>query len=160
VTGGGGKFWWRWLAVTLIVFGLAWALLASLDTGPRPIQLLLLVLLGMAVLALANLSVVSDGPDWSVDSVSPVSPPGQDTRLGMYTRVISGHLDSRDPDPGLRDRFADLADRRLHQRRGFGLRDPRATDVLGPATLELLTGPPRRLSRTQIRTCVEKIEEI
>lgn len=157
---GPGRFWWRWAVTTLVVFGVAWVLLVSLDTGPRPGRLFLLVVLLMGVLALANVSVVADGPDWSVDSVAPVSPPGQDTRLGMYTRVISGHLDARDADPGLRDRFADLAERRLRQRRGFGLRDPRAREVLGAEVADILTGPPRRLTRTQIQTCVTTIEEL
>jgi hypothetical protein len=157
---GGNRFWWRWLAATSVVFGAAWLLLAALDTGPRPWRLLLLVGLLMAVLALANLSVISDGPDWSVDTVHPVSPPGQDTRLGMYTRVISGHLDARQSDQGLRDRFADLADRRLRQRHGLGLRDPGAEHVLGADVTGILTGPARRLTRTEIETCVRRIEEL
>ena len=160
MTRGVGRFWWRWLATTLIVFGVGWALLANLDTAPRPFQLLLLVLLLMAVLALANVSLISDGPDWSVDSVMAVSPPGQDTRLGMYTRVIAGHLDSRDPDPALRDRFAELADRRLRQRHGMAIRDPGATRLLGADVVELLTGPAKRLTRDQIQHCVQKIEEL
>jgi hypothetical protein len=160
MTRGIGRFWWRWLATTLIVFGVGWALLANLDTAPRPFQLLLLVLLLMAVLALANVSLISDGPDWSVDSVAGVSPPGQDTRLGMYTRVISGHLDSRDLDSSLRDRLAELADRRLRQRHGTALHDPGAPRLLGADVVELLTGPPQRLTRTQIEQCVQKIEEL
>jgi hypothetical protein len=154
------RFWWRWLAVTGLAFGTTWVLMTALDVGVRPGRLLLLVAVVMAVLALANISAVGDGPDWSVDSIQPVSPPGQDTRLGMYTRVISGHLDARQLDPALRDRLADLADRRLHQLHGVGLRDPRATDLLGAEVAGILTGPPRRLSRAEIDRCVTKIEEL
>jgi hypothetical protein len=153
-------FWWRWLAVTLLAFGATWGLMAAFDVHARPWRLLLLVAVVMAVLALANVSVVSEGPDWTVDSIQSIAPPGQDTRLGMYTRVISGHLDARRLDPSLRDRLADLADRRLRQRRGIGLRDPGAVDALGDDVSAILTGAPRRLSRAEIETCVRTIEEL
>jgi hypothetical protein len=153
-------YWWRWLALTLGAFGGTWVLMSAFDVGVRPGRLLLLVAVVMAVLALANISVVGDGPDWSVDSIQPVSPPGQDTRLGMYTRVISGHLDARQLDPALRDRFADLADRLLRQRHGIGLREPGAADLLGVEVAGILTGPPRRLSRAEIDRCVTTIEEL
>jgi len=157
---GGVGFWWRWLGVTALAFGAAWLLLIALDVGPRPGRLLLLVALGTAVLALVNLSVVSEAPDWSVDTVQPVVAPGQDTRLAMYSRVIAGHLDSRDVDSTLRDRLAALAAVRLRQRRGLGLHDPEARALLGNAVADMLTGPPRRLSRDQIDTCVQRIEEL
>jgi hypothetical protein len=154
------RFWWGWLAATAFAYGAMWLMLTGLDTEPRPGPLLLLVALVMAVLALANVSVVSEGPDWTVDSIQSIAPPGQDTRLGMYTRVISGHLDARRLDPSLRDRLADLADRRLRQRRGIGLRDPGAVDALGDDVSAILTGAPRRLSRAEIETCVRTIEEL
>ena len=156
----GNRFWWRWLVATAAVFGAAWALLVGLDTGPRPGRLLLLVTLLMAVLALVNVSMVGDGPDWTVDTAQPVTAPGQDTRLGMYTRVLAGHLDARLSDPTLRDRLADLADRRLRQRHGLTLRDARAADLLGREVADILTGPARRLSRGEIETCVARIEEL
>jgi hypothetical protein len=157
---GGSGFWWRWAAVTAAVFGAAWLLLVALDVGPRPERLLLLVVVAMAVLALVNVSVVSEGPDWSVDTVQPVIAPGQDTRLAMYSRVISGHLDSRDVDATLRDRLAALAGVRLRQRHGIGLQDPDARILLGAEVADILTGPPRRLSRGQIESCVRQIEEL
>jgi hypothetical protein len=153
-------YWWRWLTVTGLAFGGTWVLMATFDVGVRPGRLLLLIAVVMAVLALANVSVVGDGPDWSVDSIQSVTPPGQDTRLGMYTRVISGHLDARQLDPALRDRFADLADRLLRQRHGIGLHDPGATHLLGEEVAAILTGPPRRLSRAEIDRCVTTIEEL
>jgi hypothetical protein len=87
-----------------------------------------------------------------------VTEPGQDARLAMYTRALSGHLDARTVDPVLRDRLADLAAARLRQRHGVGLRDPAAEDLLGSEVADLLTGPPRRLARGEIETAVRRIE--
>ena len=157
---GNGSFWWRWLVGTAALFGLVWGLLAVLDTDPRPERVLLLVVLATSVVALVTLGLVSDGPDWNVYSIQSDTPPGQDTRLGMYTRVIAGHLDARLVDSGLRDRFADLADRRLRQRHGLGLHDPGAAALLGDESYKILTGPARRLSRDEIARCVGRIEEL
>jgi len=152
------SFWWGWLTATAVVFGVFWALLYALGVDPRPGPLLLLVALVMAVLALVNINVTSDGPSWEVHPSQPVNEPGQDARLAMYTRVISGHLDARTIDPGLRDRLAELASARLRQRHGVGLRDPVATDLLGREVADLLTGPARRLARAEIETAVRRIE--
>jgi len=157
---GVSRFWWRWVAATLVAYGVTWALMASFDASARPWRLLLLVAVVTAVLALVNVAMVADGPDWSVETIASGSPPGQDTRLGMYTRVISGHLDARRLDPALRDRFADLADRRLRQQHGVGLRDPGAARLLGDEVTGMLTGPVRRLTRAEIETCVRRIEEL
>ena len=129
-----------------------------LDVDPRPGPVLLLVALVTAVLALVNINLVAGGPDWEVHSSRPVNEPGQDARLGMYLRVIGDHLDAKVPDAGLRDRLAALATSRLRQRHGIGLRDPGATDLLGPEVTDILTGPPRRLSRGEIEDAVRRIE--
>jgi hypothetical protein len=151
-------FWWRWLAATAVVYAVFWVLLYALDLDPRPGPLLLLVALVMAVFALVNINVTSAGPSWEVHPSQPVNEPGQDARLAMYTRVLSGHLDAKGVDPGLRDRLAELASARLRQRHGVGLRDPAATDLLGSQVADLLTGPPRRLARGEIETAVRRIE--
>jgi hypothetical protein len=153
-----GRFWWGWLAATGAVYAVMWLLLTILDVQPRLVPLLLLVALVMAVLALVDLSVTTDAPTWEVHSAQPVVEPGQDARLAMYVRVIGGHLDARTPDASLRDRLADLAATRLRQRHGRGLRDPLATDLLGPAVADILTGPPRRLGRGEIEDAVRRIE--
>lgn len=134
------RFWWRWLAATGAVFGVMWALLTVADVEPRPGPLLLLVALVMAVLALVNLNVNAESSSWEVHPTQPVTEPGQDARLGMYVRVIGGHLDARLPDPALRDRLCELAGALLRQRHGVGLRDPVAADLLGPQVTEFLTG--------------------
>jgi hypothetical protein len=157
---GPGRFWARWLLGTVAVFGLFWVLLTLLDLEPRPWRLLLLVGLLMSVLALVSLGVVTEGPDWEVVTVTPVTEPGQDARLAMYTRVIGGHLDSRQVDPGLRDRLATLTDARLRQRLGIGLDEAVATGRLDRHLVDVVTGPPRRLTRHEIETCVRRIEEL
>jgi len=152
------RFWRRWLAATAAVYALMWVLLTTVDVDPRPFPLLLLVALVMAVMALVNLNATADGPSWEVHSSQPVIEPGQDLRLGMYVRVISGHLDARDPDTSLRDRLSELAAARLRQRHGVGLRDRQAAELLGPQVVDLLTGTPRRLGRGEIEDVVRRIE--
>src|SRR3954451_21642180 len=154
------RFWWGWVAGTVVVFLVFWGLLVVLDLEPRPGPLLLLVALVMAVLALVNLNVTTEATTWDVHASQPVAGPGQDTRLAMYARVLSGHLDSRDPDPQLRDRLAELAAARLRQRHGVGLTDPAATGLLGPDVLAILTQAPRRLGRGEIENAVRRIEEL
>lgn len=154
------RFWRNWLVATLLLYAVAWALLTAVDTDPRPAPLLLLVAVATAVLALVNLNVMSDAPDWEVHASHPVTVPGQDARLAMYARVVSGHLDARHADPALRDRLAVLAAGRLRQRHGVDLRDPAATALLGADVAALLTDPPRLLRRTEIETCVKRIEEL
>lgn len=154
------RFWRNWLVATLLLYAAAWALLSAVGTDPRPGPLLLLVAVATAVLALVNLNVTGEGPDWEVASSHPVTVPGQDVRLAMYARVVSGHLDARHADPALRDRLATLATGRLRQRHGLGLRDAAAADLLGAEVIRILTGPPRALNRTEIDNCVQRIEGI
>jgi hypothetical protein len=154
------RFWWGWLAATAVAYGAIWLLMVVLDTDPRPERLLLLVALLTSVMALVNLNTVSDAPDWEVHSSHPVTAPGQDARLGMWVRTIGGHLNARYTDSGLRDRLAELATRQLRQRHGLDLRDPAATTLLGADVARILTDPPRSLSRTEIETCVRRIEEL
>jgi hypothetical protein len=152
------RFWWRWIAGTAVVYGVFFVLLALLQVDPRPAPLLLLVALVMAVLALVNINLIAGGPDWDVHSTHPVNEPGQDARLAMYLRVLGDHFDARVPDAGLRDRLADLATSRLRLRHGIDLREPGATDLLGPEVIAILTGPPRRLGRGEIEAAVRRIE--
>jgi hypothetical protein len=154
------RFWWRWLVATVLVLGVVIGVLEMNGSTWHFWPLLLLVGFTTSVFALVNVGTVSDPPDWSVESVQAVSASGQDSRLGMYTRAISGHLDARVPDHTLRNRLAALADRRLHQHHAIRLRDPEATDLLGAEVAAILTGPPRRLSRDEIDACVRRIEEL
>jgi hypothetical protein len=154
------RFWWGWLAATAVAYGAMWLMLTGLDTEPRPGPLLLLVALVMAVLALVNINATADGPSWEVQPSQPVTEPGQDARLGMYARVISGHLDAKTVDPALRDRLADLASAQLRQRHDLGLREPAAAELLGRDVTDMLTGPPRRLSAGEVEAAVRSIERL
>jgi hypothetical protein len=154
------RFWWRWLAATALLLGAVVGILLLNGTSWRFWPLLLLVAFTTSVLALVNVGTVGDGPDWTVHSAQGFSQPGQDHRLGMYTRAITGHLDAKVPDHTLRDRLADLADRRLRQRHATRLRDPSAADLLGAEAVTILTGPSRRLSRDELGRCVRRIEEL
>ena len=155
-----GRFWVGWVVATAATFGLFWVLLTVLDLEPRPGRLLLLVCVVTAVLALVNVGTVNEGPDWDVVTVTPVSEPGQDARLAMYARVVGGHLDSRQVDPVLRDRLADLTEARMRLHHGIGLDVALATGRLERPLADVLAGPPRRLSRQEIETCVRLIERI
>ncbi|MET0524583.1 MAG: hypothetical protein ABWZ91_07270 [Nocardioides sp.] len=157
---GPSRFWWRWLLATGLLLGGAIGVLLLTGGSWHFWPLLLLVAFTTSVLALVSLCTVSDGPDWTVDSVSMLTPAGQDSRLGMYTQAIVGHLDARVPDPALRDRLADLADRRLRQRHGLRLHDDAAADLLGTDAFTILTGTSRRLSLDEIGRCVRQIEEL
>ncbi len=154
------RFWWRWLAITALVLGAVIGLLRLNGSTWHFWPLLLLVVFATSVLALANVGAVSADADWTVHSAQAVSPAGQDTRLAMYTRAVAGHLDAKVPDSALRDRLAGLAERRLRQRRGVGLRDPAAADLLGTDAVAVLLGPTRRLTRDEIDRCVRRIEEV
>lgn len=153
-------FWLRWLGATGLLLGAVLGVLVLNGSRWHFWPLLLLVVFTTSVLALVNVGSISDGPDWTVHSTQAPSASGQDSRLGMYTRAISGHLDARVPDHTLRDRLAALADVRLRQRHATGLRDVSATELLGADAIAILTGPPRRLSREEIDRCVRRIEEL
>ena len=157
---GPSRFWLRWLAATGLLLAAVIGVLLLNQSTWEFWPLLLLVAFTTSVMALVNVGTISDGPDWTVDTTQALAPAGQDSRLGMYTRAITGHLDARVPDPTLRDRLAALADRRLRQRHGFPLRDRAAADLLGDDTYAILTGAPRRLSRDEIDRCVRRIEEL
>jgi len=128
--------------------------------GPDPIRLGLVVGLTVAVVVLV-LSVVGDaGSSWVVDSVAPAFQPGRDAVFSIYLRLIDSHLTMARPDGVLRDRLGVLADRRLRQHHGFGVRDPRAAALLGDELSQALTGDPRRLSLTELERHVTRIEEL
>jgi hypothetical protein len=154
------RYWSGWLVATGLLLGAVLGVLMLNGSTWHFWPLLLLVAFATAVMALVNLGTLSDGPDWTVDTAHMLTPAGQDSRLGMYTRAITGHLDARFPDPTLRDRLADLADTRLRQRYGLHLHDARADDLLGSETVAILTGSSRRLSRDEIDRCVRRIEEL
>jgi hypothetical protein len=130
------------------------------DFGPHPAPLLLLVLAGLAMAWLVYDALGDTPVGWQVRRRTFAGTPGQDARTAGYLRLIEGNLTAAEPSPALRDRLARLADQRLRQRHGFGLRDPRSEQLLGPDVLTLLTGPPRRCSTRAIDQTLTRIEEL
>ena len=70
-----------------------------------------------------------------------------DGEESSYSRILQGHLDSRDPGPALRDRLVALA----------RTRDPGLTD---PDLRDLAQGPVRRLSPEEIDHYLTRIEAL
>jgi hypothetical protein len=154
------RFWLWWSVATALLLGAVVGVLQLNGNTWHFWPLVLLVVFVTSVLALVNLATVTEGSDWSVGSVQALAPPGQDSRLAMYTRAIIDHLDARTPDSTLRDRLAALADRRLRQRHALHLQDAAAANLLGVEVSSILTGSPRRLTRDEIDRCVRRIEEL
>jgi hypothetical protein len=87
----------------------------------------------------------------------------QDGRLRTLERIVTGHLEAREPSGMLAAQLRGLAERRLALRHGVRLdaEPDRAAALLGPEVLALLeTRPPRRLSLAQIDDVLRRIEEV
>ena len=131
-----------------------------LDFDPDPARLVLLVLVSLAAASLFADAFGSDEGSWGVESTRWAAQPGRDHAFAAYVRLIESHLTVDVPDGVLRDRLAEVADRRLEQRYSMRLGDPRADDLIGAELMGIILGPPRRLSRTEIDRCVTRIEEL
>jgi hypothetical protein len=152
--------WGRRLAGGLAAYVGFGVLLVLLDADPDPVRLALLVATCTALLGLVADSLNGDEPAWEVDIERPSVRDGGDPRLLRYVGLIDAHEASRTPDHTLRDRLAVLTDQVLRQRYGVSRHDPEAAAILGSELDDLLTGPPRRLSRHQIDRCLTMIEEL
>lgn len=129
------------LLVVLVLAG-TWVM----DFGPRVVPLVLLV-----ATAVVASWVVVDGvtvviTDWGRPAGAEPTPAGRDRLLATYRRVLEGHATARHPDGALRDRLLELA----------RLRGPHDDPVLHT----LATGPPRRLSPTEIDDILRRIEQL
>ena len=151
--------WWRLSGAALLTVGL-YVGFAALEFEPHALPLALLILVSVAAIGLVVDGLGLHGETWSVETVRWAAPPGQDPRFSLYLRTLESHLTAQTPEPTLRDRFAELAERRLAQRHGVRRDDPRAAELLGPDLTAVLDGPPRRLSRAEIDRCVRRIEEL
>jgi hypothetical protein len=150
---------WRPLAAVALALVL-YVVLALLHFDPDPLRLGLLVLVCVAAAALFVDAFDTRGEGWELQQAHWVTPPGQDQGFSSYLHAIEHHLTVDVPDGALRDRLARLAALRLEQRHGVVLGDPRADDLLGPELVDVLSGPPRRLSRAEIDRCVRRMEEL
>lgn len=151
--------WWRLAGAVLLTAGL-YVAFAVLEFEPHALPLALLVVVAVAALGLFLDGLGIDGQSWTVETERWAVPPGQDPRFSLYLRTIESHLTAQTPEATLRDRFAELAMRRLEQRHGVRRGDPRAAELLGADLTAILDGPPRRLSRAEIERCVRRIEEL
>ncbi|HEY3017173.1 MAG TPA: hypothetical protein VGJ41_18800 [Nocardioides sp.] len=159
-TGREVRRWTGFVVLALVVYAGLLFFTGLLKWGPDPIRLALVVGLALSVIWLVLAVLRPAGPSWVVDSVAPAGPPGRDAVYATYLRLIDSHLTMATPDGVLRDRLLGLADRRLRQHHGFGLRDPRAGELLGDELAETLTGAPRRMSLTEMERHVTRIEEL
>ncbi|MFN8193645.1 MAG: hypothetical protein U0R80_05085 [Nocardioidaceae bacterium] len=153
----------RWATRVTLLLATDAVLLAGLRWADYHVDLLRFTLLVTACIAAAWLvtdTVTESGPPWSVESRSVVRPPGADVRLGTYVRILEDHAAAREPNGSLRDRLAGLAGERLRIHHGLRLGDPAADDLLGPALVAVLTGPPRRLQPSELDALMTRIEEL
>lgn len=151
----------RWRAIGAVAAAaVLYVVLRLLDFDPDPLRLTLLVLVCLAASALFMDAFGGDEQGWDVAAVKWAPQPGLDHGFASYLRVLEGHLTVDVPDGVLRDRLAGLARLRLNERHGVTFTDPRADELLGPELTDVLTGPPRRLSRAEIDRCVRRIEEL
>jgi len=150
---------WRPVAAVALALVL-YVVLALLHFDPDPLRLGLLVLVGVAAATLFVDAFDTGAGGWELQAGHWTIPAGQDQGFSAYLHAIEHHLTVDVPDGALRDRLARLAALRLEQRHGLVLGDPRADELLGPELADVLTGPPRRLSRAEIDRCVRRMEEL
>jgi hypothetical protein len=136
------------------------ALLVLIKADPDPLRLALLVATCTAILGLVRDALEGSEPTWHVEVERPSVRDSGDPRLLRYVALLEAHQSSRTDDHALRERLAVITDQVLRQRRGLGRDDPEASAILGPELTDVLTGPPRRLSRAQIDRCLTIIEEL
>lgn len=134
--------WRRRVAGAVAVYAVLEVVLASADFAPHALRLALVVGLGLGALGVLRDGLAGAATTWPRPAPAPVVPPGSETRLATYVRLVGDHLTARHPDGLLRDRLLALAE--------GGTADAR------PAHLD---GPPRRLSRAEIDDHLRRLEE-
>lgn len=139
------RAWWARAVILVLVVVVGQVVLTLLDFGPR---LLGWALLAAAVAALMWLLLDAAGTHaagWDSSLPPFVRPdPGE---ASAHSRVLDGHLDSRDPGPALRDRLVALA----------RSRDP---DLADPVLRDLAQQPARRLTPDDIDRYLTRIEAL
>ena len=149
-----GRFVLGALAVVAIELGARYE-----HVRPDHLRLSLVVAVVVAVVGLMLDAALMGSADWEVSSRTTIQPPGQDSGLSLYVRMMESHLSSRVPDPVLQSRLRRLVDDRL-RRRGLRPQDPEARSLVGPDLAAALEGPPRKLSKAELAVFVHRIEEL
>lgn len=144
------------LAAYAATYGVLWAL----DFGPHPLPLLLLLVLGWLVWRLVHRALDAPAAEWDAVTDGTSRPAGQDAVLSGYLRVLQSHVDSRTPDPALRERLLSLGRARLEARLGVPPDGRTVDERLGPDWAALRADPDRHLSVAQIDRLLRRIEEL
>ncbi len=152
--------WTRRAVVAVAAYAVLLPVAVWAELGPDPLRLALVVAVALSMGWLLFDGVPDSAPNWRVEVVRTVHPPGHDTRTTLFLRLIESHLTARQPDSALRDRLGEAAERALRLRHGLSRADPGADELLGPALLGLLDGPPRRLKTAEIDAAMTRIEDL
>lgn len=97
---------------------------------------------------------------WRLRHAVPYAPPGRDTRVLRDSQAITRELTGRELVPVLHQRLAELAQDRLHTAYRVNLGEPRARELLGERTHDLLTASPQRLGLDDLSNVIERIEAL
>jgi hypothetical protein len=164
---GGGvsnRSWRNRIALAAILWLVACAGAWAWGMDPRPGLLALVIAAAGGMLWLfLDISEETEPVTWARPHDDPIRVAGEDPRLSLLKRVISGHLDAKDVDDQLHRHLAAVVDERLLARHGItrSASPERAAKVLGPDLCGLLAGPPtRRLSSGQIDRLLTRIEAL
>ena len=139
------RAWRARAAILALVVVVGQVVLSLMDFGPRLLGWTLLATVVASLLWLVLDATGTRAARWD-SSLPPFARPdsGETT---AHSRVLDGHLDSRDPGPALRDRLVALA----------RSRDPDLTD---PELRDLAQLPVRRLSPDEIDHYLTRIEAL
>lgn len=165
---GGGdasnRSWRNRIALAAFLWLVACAGAWAWGLAPRPGLLALVIAAAGGVLWLyLDISGETEPVTWVRIADDPIRVPGEDPRLSLLMRVISGHLDAKDVGDQLHRHLAAVTDERLLARHGItrSARPDRAATVLGPDLYGFLDGPrTRRLSPAQIDHLLKRIETL
>lgn len=153
---------WRWrvaFLVTLLAAGwvLTRVLLEIEVDAPR---LALLAVLLVAAWWLLFDQLTPPPPRWASGPARAAVPSGQDLRTQRYLSVIENHLVAGTPDRSLATRLLVVADGTLRARHGESVHTPEGEAMFGPDLVALLHQPARRLTKSEIERCVQRIETL
>lgn len=158
------RTWRDRLAAVVVLWLVAWLVLAWFDFTPHPGRIAVLVgAVAVTWWLFLDVTAASLPPQWEIAEDEPLRRPGSDARLDLFERVVSQHLDSRDATDQLHRYLAGIVDERLVGKHGLSRRaDPaRAAALLGPQLTDFLERPHgRRLTLSQIDQLLTRIEAL